>query len=870
MKIQNKEIILFLLVVVPWVAKSQDYKIIAQVEGANELNIQWIPLNDSTWLNTRKFAFDLRRTTLSTIEVEIIAKGITPRGFSWFWNARATKNGLPLLMGRLLYGLDVVDSLENIQLNSIRYNYLFDEALRDPEMAVAIGFGFLDKNVEKQQRYKYEIILKKLNQESIVGSIVTKISDSLYLEVPANVTLEFYHPTGETLSSLANSYAGKQTFNVIAKSYGDSITLRWAPNSADFLSNSSKVGYILYRIEEEELKGAPVLTPILIDTLRPWSINRFTSNALNRDSLLNLVRQLLYEESKPIDASSELKHYEATQMRFMAALLSAERSALAAEALGLRYTDRNVQQGKKYVYILKSLATIFDLADAWIEVENLKEQKSSVIGFETDSLDHSVLLKWSKSNTSFSAFRIERSSDGGKSFELLTKTPLIFLESEVIENQSLSFTYLDSLEENYKPYTYRIQGLNAFAEWSEPVEVVGMGIDLTPPDIPIITFLEVKDGGAEIRWTNSGEDLEIKYYHLWKANDLIEEFKICVSNIPSNVSYYFYPGPISTDSSYYFALQAEDIHGNISAFHPYTLLVVDSIPPDTPKNASWSVDSSGIVTLTWDSGTERDLTGYRVFIANNPNHEFAELTIEPTAVNMWSDTISLKLLDKEVYYKIAAEDRNYNLSDFSEIIIVKRPDIIPPAAPASLPPAYTSNGMILNWNPSSSDDLSGYIIYRKMSESDLEPIVLIILKDPNAITYTDTSASMDVLYEYSIRAVDEAGLQSEPSFPVLARRPFDKNLLRIENFSVLKDSINGQVNLSWDFFAPANILNSNNFLFSIYESFDSYSWRKLRQVPAGKNQFSHKRALKDSEKIYYGIKAVLTDGQTSVLVMKGL
>jgi hypothetical protein len=105
---------------------------------------------------------------------------------------------------------------------------------------------------------------------------------------------------------------------------------------------------------------------------------------------------------------------------------------------------------------------------------------------------------------------------------------------------------------------------------------------------------------------------------------------------------------------------------------------------------------------------------------------------------------------------------------------------------------------------------------------------------------------------------------------VLARRPFDKNLLRIENFSVLKDSINGQVNLSWDFFAPANILNSNNFLFSIYESFDSSSWRKLRQVPAGKNQFSHKRALKDGEKIYYGIKAVLTDGQTSVLVVKGL
>ena len=157
-----------------------------------------------------------------------------------------------------------------------------------------------------------------------------------------------------------------------------------------------------------------------------------------------------------------------------------------------------------------------------------------------------------------------------------------------------------------------------------------------------------------------------------------------------------------------------------------------------------------------------------------------------------------------------------------------------------------------------------------MSESDLEPVVLIILKDPNAITYTDTSASMDVLYEYSIKAEDESGFQSEPSFPVLARRPFDKNLLRIENFSVLKDSINGQVNLSWDFSAPANILNSNNYFFSIYESFDSSSWRKIKQITAGDYQFFHKRALKDGEKIYYGIKAVLADGKTSVLVVKNL
>ena len=843
---------------------------IAQREGAQGLYIRWIPLNDSIWQNARPFAFKLRRTSLITNKVEILADDIKPKGFSWFWNNRTRANGLPLLMGRLLYGSESSDSLVNIQLNKVRYNYLFEEALRDPESALNLGHGFLDVNVEKQQRYRYDIILKRSNQEDMVGSIDVVLSDSFYLEQPANMVLEFYHPTGEPLSTLSDGYSANQTIKGISKSYGDSIVLRWAPSGDDFLPNSSPKGYILYRIEEERLRNAPTLNIIPLDTLRPWPSERFTVSNLRRDSMLNVALQLLYGRSGLTDTDSLLQPYQAVQIRYMTAVLAAERSALAAEALGLRFTDRNVQKGKNYVYIIRPMASNLSLADSWLEVENNAGQKISVIGAETDSLDHAVLLKWSRSNTAFSAFSVERSIDDGNSFELVTKTPLMFIESDIVEDQAPFFTYLDSLKENYKPYTYRIRGLDAFSEWSEPAEVVGMGIDLTPPEIPEINYLEVKDGGADIRWTIVPDDKEIKYYHLWKANSLLEEFQLIVPKIPSNASSYFYPGPISTDSSYYFALQAEDVHGNISAFHPYTLPVVDSIPPDSPKNASWSVDSSGIVTLTWDSGTERDLTGYRVFIANNPDHEFAELTIEPTAVNMWSDTISLNLLDKEVYYKIAAEDRNYNLSDFSEIIIVKRPDIIPPAAPASLPPAYTSNGIILNWNPSSSDDLSGYVIYRKMSESDLEPVVLIILKDPNAITYTDTSASMDVLYEYSIKAEDESGFQSEPSFPVLARRPFDKNLLRIENFSVLKDSINGQVNLSWDFSAPANILNSNNYFFSIYESFDSSSWRKIKQITAGDYQFFHKRALKDGEKIYYGIKAVLADGKTSVLVVKNL
>lgn len=867
---KNKGIILFSLLIIPFMVNSQDYKIILQKQNEDGLYIQWIPLNDSIWQDARLFTFKIRRTSLSNNRVETIVENIKPREFSWFWERRTIKNGLPLLVGRTLYDTYSNNSQENIEKNTINYNYLFEEALNDSEIAIAIGYGFLDKNITNQQQYKYEVILAKPGKDEIVGSIDVLFNDSVYLEKPENIILEFNHPAGQSLSALSDNFAGTQVVKGIARSYGDSIVLRWAPNSPDFLSKSNDSGYVIYRIDNELLRNTLIQNFIPIDTIRPWSKERFASSDLRKDSMLNIAAQLLYDQSEYKDSVELFTRYQAIQMRYMGALIAAERSSTAASALGLRYTDKKVEKDKNYIYIIHSLGASNSIADAWLEVENLAERKATIVGAKTDSLDHAVLLKWSRSNSEFSVFRIERSSDGGNSFELLTKTPLMFLESSIIEDQGEYFTYVDSLKENYKTYIYRIQGLDAFSEWSEPAEVIGMGVDLTPPDIPAISFLEVKDGGADIRWIINPDDREIKYYHLWKANSLIEEFTLIVPKIPANISSYFYPGPISTDSAYYFALQAEDIHGNISAFSPYTLPVVDSIPPGIPKNISSSVDSSGIVTLTWDSGTESDLTGYRVYVSNNPNHEFAELTVEPTTVNNWSDTINLDLLDKEIYYKIAAEDKNYNLSPFSDIIIVKRPDIIPPAAPASLPPSYSSKGIILNWISSSSDDLIGYIIYRKVYESDLALIELVKYVDPLAVTYTDTSARMDVLYEYSILAEDESGLRSELSFPILARRPFDRDLLKIENFSVRRDPASGQLEMSWSFNAPPEILNSDNYNFNIYESSDSAEWRKIKQVASDTNQFTYKKEFKPEDKIYFAIKAVLANGKTSALVISNL
>ncbi len=73
-----------------------------------------------------------------------------------------------------------------------------------------------------------------------------------------------------------------------------------------------------------------------------------------------------------------------------------------------------------------------------------------------------------------------------------------------------------------------------------------------------------------------------------------------------------------------------------------------------------------------------DIRGFNVFYSNKPDHEFSLLTKTPLTDTVFRDTISLKTLTKKIYYKVVAVDYNSNYSKFSQILELKRPDVVPP------------------------------------------------------------------------------------------------------------------------------------------------------------------------------------------------
>ncbi|GLR20037.1 hypothetical protein GCM10007940_46530 [Portibacter lacus] len=83
--------------------------------------------------------------------------------------------------------------------------------------------------------------------------------------------------------------------------------------------------------------------------------------------------------------------------------------------------------------------------------------------------------------------------------------------------------------------------------------------------------------------------------------------------------------------------------------------------------------------------------------SNSKNAEFGGRSIDYLPFSHFVDSISLKTLIKNIYYCVIAIDYSYNQSEASEILEVKRPDIIPPEASIFTDYNVSEEGISFKW-----------------------------------------------------------------------------------------------------------------------------------------------------------------------------
>ena len=559
--------------------------------------------------------------------------------------------------------------------------------------------------------------------------------------------------------------ARAQTFSVIAANHADSIVLRWAPASAAAWERYRTGGYRVERITIEKGQQGEALR-VGPERIVPWTLEQFKTGFAREHPNAPAAAQVLYGSvapaqrtgTEPVDAESNL--------RWSLATFLADVDARVAQAMGLRFVDREVASGAFYYYRVIALADQGDTATVAVDRSAGTYAVAEGPGLETEEGEHRVLLKWdAEQNGGFTAYWIERSDDG-RSWGRLMDRPFVPMR-DASQPSKEEHTYADtSIATNYKPYRYRVLGIDPFGNTSTSAPVItAMGRDRTPPPAPEMKEAAEETGRMIVRWQQPATASDLRGYRVEKAmGGPTSFFPLHRGLLPMETRQFTDTSTMILAGNYY-RIAAVDTAGNTS----YSLggygSVIDSIAPLPPTDLRGRIDTNGVVTVEWKQGKERDLLGYRVFFANQADHTFINLSPAPLSSLTFTDTIPLNTLTKRIHYKVVAVDRNFNHSGYSAMLTLTKPDRVAPVAPLFSDYRATDSTVVLSFVPSSSDDVKEHVLRRREGGSAYLDIARFSAgKLPR--TWTDLSARGPANYMYSVQAIDSAGNHSPATQPI--------------------------------------------------------------------------------------------------------
>ena len=566
---------------------------------------------------------------------------------------------------------------------------------------------------------------------------------------------------------------------LILKRDENKIVLRWAPMSYSLWLNWKNARITVYKKEWSAGGFNPKIKPVLIsDTIKVWTKEKYESyvTAHEPDSLVALCGYAIYSPYESIakgqkpDLNNLADRQKEMQNRFMAVLFAAERSTIAAQSLAMQFEDNDVHINKRIAYTVRvSLPSGKQLSKTIVYDPDDYQEFIPVIKRGIEGENHITLI-WDrkKHEKHYSAYWIERSEDG-QHFQRLNKLP--YIHGTDSKNQKLQgdISYTDSVA-NYRPFYYRIIGLDAFAGESKPsVPVKLMGRDKTPPPTPSgLKAYMPNEKYMKITWNYDNPTPDLTGFIVKKSYRHDGGFTLSSPILGKDIFEYHDPAPDYFGKNYY-EVCAVDTAGNEACSPPIYGLINDTIPPSKPTGLTGSIDSSGIVTLKWSKGPERDIAGYQVYFSNKSDGLFSKITDYPIQDTVFTDTITLHTLTENIYYSIVARDVRDNVSPFSDKILIKKPDTIPPSSPVFKDYKVLDKSIVLKWSPSSSKDVVRQELYRRKGEGES---VLIASFDPMTGTYKDTLLSASTMYSYHIAAIDDSGLYSYSPSELKIKSPY--------------------------------------------------------------------------------------------------
>ncbi len=642
---------------------------------------------------------------------------------------------------------------------------------------------------------------------------------------------------------------------VVGRPSQDSIMLRWAPMSHEKWQEGNKVGYTVERftmVRDQRIINPPEIRTITPSPLKPLPLDEWEPLVRN-DRYAAITAQAIYGSSFEIDMGQTdvftiVNKAKENEQRYQFALFSADMSVKVAMASGLAFTDKEVSAGEKYLYRI-SIYTPRDTCRGSVYIGSDDVYSLPVISeVKAERKGEAVLLEWQRDRLNlYTAYIVER-SENGKTFAPISDEPIVNFSPEEQESSSLVFTS-DSVSSSFTRLWYRVVGLTPFGEYGPP----GESVEVTPgevlEDTPYIhTGTSENNQAVTLQWDFPEKiSKEIRGFHIDRAQS------------PNGNFGRLTPQPLSpstrnfTDSKpaqiNYYKVSAISLKGKEIPSPIYLVQLVDSIPPASPKDLSALVSENGEISLNWKANSEPDIYGYRIYRSNYKGEELFQVTHEPVPEAKFSDKVDLNTLNKKIYYQVMAIDRNQNHSVLSSLLEVKLPDKVKPVRPVFYPVKISEKGIELRWQPSSSDDVTKYELYRKSPEEKQWMRTTTIMANGDSVYHFTDVNLLAHTYHYKVIAIDDSGLESPPSDAVVGNRIEVKLKPAVIINPPVVDRERKEIRFSWKY------QQSGVKSFVVFKSIGQGQSVQYRTIPVSQAEFTDKSILA-GEQYSYRIMAV--------------
>jgi len=631
-----------------------------------------------------------------------------------------------------------------------------------------------------------------------------------------------------------------QDFGVIAGlNESGKVKVRWF--SSEEFNNE---GVILFRREKNQTEWIKLTT----DPIK--KIEKITSDAA--DTSLLIASALLYNIP---DNKEDKETYD------LALLSKAILDDKFAQAFGMEYNDDNVVEEKIYEYkavMIKDgnegLSGISEPVK--IEKYTLPVAPIKLYGLTKDAI---VSFNWERDENKYFVYNLYRGDNPNSPKVLVNKSPIYVFEfpDSAGNFHTNKFFYSDTGLINGKTYYYELTGIDYLGRESKRSASVSVTPkDLTPPPAPSNVKASAVKNDVLVTW-KSNYVKDLKGFNIFRSKEFKGPYEKINKTMVDKSDTSYVDKIKSPEDRYYYYITAEDNSSNKSQSLCAVVQVPDWEPPAKPIELK-AIGDVGIVILNWKKGSEKDLLGYFIYRSvTNTEDEFVLLNPKPVDVNKYIDTLK-KEARNFFQYKIAAVDKKYNLSPYSEVVNVKLKDLTPPPAPLLLYADLVDNSIVLQWANNPVEDVNGYFIYKsdKNDSSKWNQLNKIQLSRERN-TYND-SAMAEGNYFYSLISIDSAGNKSIRSNILSAEYFVNIPLPLVEGFTQKLNKDRNEVILSW-----RPIKNDNLLGYVVFRKENESDNFDLAISPLQKECVFTDKELSSGKTFYYLVKAFDSKGNIS-------